>query len=182
MHHCHLSTVDSNIVYTFVWTSVQAAGIILLLAGIRQPRKEAQFEVYIPCFAGRLPLRYRHWASAIILRPCRMPGSWFLCVAACGTGLLCVWQGYPGQVTATVTYTLAQGWRGSAEVQIRFEAETTAPTPINMAQHCYFNLGGTSSPSSVLDHRIRINACATLHAGAGALQCPDKDGRSWLPV
>ncbi|KAK9805808.1 hypothetical protein WJX73_002308 [Symbiochloris irregularis] len=66
-------------------------------------------------------------------------------------------EGYPGQVTASVTYTLVQG-RDSTDVRMLFEAATTAPTPINMAQHCYFNLGGVHEPSDVLDHRIQINS------------------------
>lgn len=67
-------------------------------------------------------------------------------------------EGYPGEVTAKVTYTLAAGPKGATDVKILFEAVTTAPTPINMAQHCYFNLGGTEAPSTVLDHRLTINA------------------------
>ena len=67
-------------------------------------------------------------------------------------------QGYPGEVRARVTYTLAKGPDSAVDVRILFEAESTAPTPINMAQHNYFNLRGVQAPSTVLDHRLWLNA------------------------
>lgn len=49
-------------------------------------------------------------------------------------------QGFPGEVTANVTYRL-DGWT------LLFEAgaATTAPTPISMTNHAYWNLGGTGT-------------------------------------
>ena len=47
-------------------------------------------------------------------------------------------QGYPGEVNATVTYSLTD----ENEMKIAYSATTTAATPLNMTNHCYFNLTG----------------------------------------
>lgn len=51
-------------------------------------------------------------------------------------------QGYPGRVDATCRYSLA----GDTTLRVELEARTTAPTPVNLAQHSYFTLAedGTS--------------------------------------
>ncbi|MFI7706927.1 aldose epimerase family protein [Nonomuraea sp. NPDC049480] len=59
-------------------------------------------------------------------------------------------QGYPGTLTATVTYTL----RDDA-LRIDYTAETDAPTVVNLTNHSYFNLTGGGD---VLDHVVRIEA------------------------
>ncbi|AWB68163.1 galactose-1-epimerase [Saccharobesus litoralis] len=46
-------------------------------------------------------------------------------------------QGFPGQVTSSVIYQLTE----QNELKINYLATTTAPTPINMTNHCYFDLG-----------------------------------------
>lgn len=48
---------------------------------------------------------------------------------------------FPGNVTATVTYTLT----GSNAVDIKYEATTDKKTVINMTNHSYFNLNGDPS-------------------------------------
>ena len=58
-------------------------------------------------------------------------------------------MGFPGTVTAEVKYTLTA--RG--ELLQEFTATTDRPTPFNMAQHSYFNLGGHGS-GSVLLHEL----------------------------
>jgi aldose 1-epimerase len=60
------------------------------------------------------------------------------------------WQGYPGNVEASITYILIGG-----TLKAVFEATTDRTSPINMAQHSYFNLGGHSS-GNVLSHRLQI--------------------------
>ena len=48
-------------------------------------------------------------------------------------------EGYPGDLTLTVTVTLpAEG-----QVEWRYTAEATADTPINITNHAYFNLAGS---------------------------------------
>lgn len=60
-------------------------------------------------------------------------------------------QGYPGTVEASVTYWL----RDDNSLVIDFAATTDAPTIINLAQHSYFNLGG-SKTADILGHQLMI--------------------------
>jgi aldose 1-epimerase len=59
-------------------------------------------------------------------------------------------QGYPGTLTASVTYTL-----DNDALRIDYAAETDAPTVVNLTNHSYFNLNGGGD---VLDHVVRIEA------------------------
>ncbi len=70
-------------------------------------------------------------------------------------------QGFPGNVEAMVTYTLTP----EGVLKARFEATTDQATPINMAQHTYWNLGGHSS-GSILKHKLMINGYALFSAKA----------------
>jgi aldose 1-epimerase len=63
-------------------------------------------------------------------------------------------QGFPGEVTASVTYRLT----GPTELSMLYEATTDEPTVIGMTHHGYFNLGGVEHLQSVLDHRLHIPA------------------------
>ena len=47
-------------------------------------------------------------------------------------------QGFPGNLTASVTYTLTD----RNEVRLDYEATTDKATPINLTSHAYFNLSG----------------------------------------
>jgi aldose 1-epimerase len=62
-------------------------------------------------------------------------------------------EGYPGEVTAHAIYRLDD----SDNLEIEYGATTTAPTPVNLANHAYFNLTGDPSVP-VLDHVLTINA------------------------
>ncbi|MFP4229029.1 MAG: aldose epimerase family protein [Salinivenus sp.] len=62
-------------------------------------------------------------------------------------------EGYPGRLTTTVTYRL----RDDNALVVDYEAHTTAPTPVNLTQHTYFNLAGHDA-ADVLDHRLTIDA------------------------
>ena len=62
-------------------------------------------------------------------------------------------QGYPGNLEAEVTYTLA-----GDELCIGFIATTDAPTVVNLASHAYWNLAGEGA-GAIDDHVL------TLHAG-----------------
>lgn len=60
--------------------------------------------------------------------------------------------GYPGDVSLTATYTLTS----STTMRLDMEAVSeNKPTPINLAQHTYWNLAGHNS-GNVLDHFIQI--------------------------
>jgi aldose 1-epimerase len=62
-------------------------------------------------------------------------------------------EGYPGTVEATVQYKLTD----DNEWRIDYTATTDKATPINLTQHCYFNLAGHDS-GTILDHLLMINA------------------------
>jgi aldose 1-epimerase len=62
-------------------------------------------------------------------------------------------NGFPGEVRATVAYTL----RAEGALEIEWEATTTKPTVINLTQHIYFNLAGEAS-GQVDRQRLRIPA------------------------
>jgi aldose 1-epimerase len=61
-------------------------------------------------------------------------------------------EGYPGALTARVTYTL----NDRDELIVDYFATSDKPTPVNMTQHSYFNLAGPTR--DVLSHELTINA------------------------
>jgi aldose 1-epimerase len=68
-------------------------------------------------------------------------------------------QGYPGNLDVTVTYGLTD----DNEIVVRFHAVTDQPTPVNLTQHSYFNLGGVggkgaAAGSDILGHVLTIDA------------------------
>jgi aldose 1-epimerase len=62
-------------------------------------------------------------------------------------------EGYPGTVTASVTYTLTD----RDELKVAMHASTDQTTLVNLAQHTYWNLGGFAS-GSVLDQELTLFA------------------------
>ncbi|MBD5213682.1 MAG: galactose mutarotase [Bacteroidales bacterium] len=60
---------------------------------------------------------------------------------------------FPGEVTATVTYTLTS----DNAIDIAYQATTDAPTVINMTNHTYFNLNGDPS-QPITDNILTVNA------------------------
>lgn len=62
-------------------------------------------------------------------------------------------QGFPGNVNATVVYNVTD----SNELLIDFRATSDEATPINIAQHSYFNLNGAMSGTTTLDNYVTIN-------------------------
>jgi len=62
-------------------------------------------------------------------------------------------EGYPGALTAHVIYKLGD----DDTLTIEYQATTTAPTPVNLANHAYFNLSGDPT-HLILGHRLTLNA------------------------
>jgi aldose 1-epimerase len=62
-------------------------------------------------------------------------------------------EGYPGTLTAYVTYTLTP--RG--QFVVHYEAVSDKATPVNLTQHSYFNLTGDAA-GDILDHQLTIDA------------------------
>lgn len=62
-------------------------------------------------------------------------------------------NGFPGNVTALVEYTL----NNDNSISITYEAETDAPTVINLTNHSYFNLSGDAS-HTICDNLMTIKA------------------------
>jgi aldose 1-epimerase len=72
-------------------------------------------------------------------------------------------EGYPGNLSVTVTYTLT----ADNAIDIHYVATTDAPTIVNLTNHSYFNLAGEDAPT-VYDHLLQLNAdhFATIDKGA----------------
>jgi aldose 1-epimerase len=70
-------------------------------------------------------------------------------------------EGYPGTVSARVTYRLTD----DDELQMEYTARTDKPTHVNLTNHAYWNLAGAGS-GNVLQHELLLNADRYLPADA----------------
>ena len=61
-------------------------------------------------------------------------------------------EGYPGNLKVTVVYSLSN----DDELNIDYTAETDKATPVNLTNHSYFNLTG-STANTILNHTLMID-------------------------
>ena len=73
-------------------------------------------------------------------------------------------EGYPGNLSTTVVYTLENDNR----LSVAYTATTDTPTVVNLTQHSYFNLSGDFS-KTILDHELQLNADHFLPVDAGLI-------------
>lgn len=62
-------------------------------------------------------------------------------------------EGFPGTLSAHVTYTLTD----DNGLIVDYQATADKPTPVNLTQHTYWNLAG-SARRDILEHELTINA------------------------
>jgi aldose 1-epimerase len=60
-------------------------------------------------------------------------------------------EGYPGNLSVDVTYTLTH----NNELKIEYTARTDKPTPLNLTNHSYFNFRGSGD---ILGHVLQLDA------------------------
>ncbi|MGL5018574.1 MAG: aldose epimerase family protein, partial [Luteolibacter sp.] len=73
-------------------------------------------------------------------------------------------EGYPGNLSVKVTYTLTD------ENELKWDVEATAdaPTIVNMVHHTYWNLSGDPN-TSIGDHVLQLNAPSYLPTNVGLI-------------
>jgi aldose 1-epimerase len=73
-------------------------------------------------------------------------------------------MGFPGELSVGASYRVS-----GSEVSLTLTATTTAPTPVNLTQHSYFNLSGHGR---VLDHRLSVAADRVLEVDDTLIPLP----------
>jgi aldose 1-epimerase len=73
-------------------------------------------------------------------------------------------EGYPGNLTINVTYSL----NDDNELKWEAKATTDAPTVINLVHHSYWNLSGDPT-TTINDHLLTLNAPSYLPTDAGLI-------------
>ena len=78
-------------------------------------------------------------------------------------------EGYPGNLSATVTYTLTE----DNELKWEAQATTDAATVLNLVHHSYWNLSGDPT-KKINDHLLQLEADAYLPTNAGLIPTGEK--------
>ena len=74
-------------------------------------------------------------------------------------------EGYPGNLIVSVVYRLTE----ANALEIEYEAQTDAATPVNLTNHSYFNLRGEGAGESVLGHELTLHASHFLPTDPGQI-------------
>ncbi|MFM7118170.1 MAG: aldose epimerase family protein [Planctomycetota bacterium] len=83
-------------------------------------------------------------------------------------------EGYPGNVSAKVTYTLTD----KNEFIIEFRATTDKATPVNLTNHNYWNLAGSGT---IREHELKLNSGRYLPVDATAIPTGEMTAVSGTP-
>lgn len=73
-------------------------------------------------------------------------------------------EGYPGNLRASVTYTLTD----ESELRVEYRATSDRATPVNLTQHTYWNLAGEGE-GTILDHELALAASRYTPVDAGRI-------------
>ena len=74
-------------------------------------------------------------------------------------------EGFPGDVEVSTSYI----WTDDRRLIIAFDATASKPTPFNITQHSYWNLGGADRNGTILDHELCVEADAYLPVDEGLI-------------
>src|SRR4051812_4122840 len=85
-------------------------------------------------------------------------------------------ENYPGNLTATVIYTLTD----ANELRIDYSATTDKRTIVNLTSHSYFNLAGQGM-GDILKHQLFMNASRFTPTDAGAIPTGELKSVSGTP-
>ena len=72
--------------------------------------------------------------------------------------------GFPHAVNCTVSYVLTR----DGNLRMDYEATATGPTPINLTNHSYFNLGGAAS-GTILGHELQLDCDRYLEVDSASI-------------
>ncbi|NQX02099.1 galactose mutarotase [bacterium] len=86
-------------------------------------------------------------------------------------------EGYPGNLSVTVTYSL----NDDNELKWEATAKTDAPTILNLVHHSYWNLSGDPK-TSINDHVLTLNAEGYLPTNAGLIPTGKIDPVAGTPM
>lgn len=102
--------------------------------------------------------------------------------------------GFPGRVYVEVTYTVKVHLdvKNKFELAIKYFANTTMDTPIDLTNHVYFNLNTKKSKKKIYNHMVKIysdnyldfDAATILPSGAVNQIVPNSknDLRNWVKL
>ena len=85
-------------------------------------------------------------------------------------------EGYPGELSVTVIYTLTN----HNELKIEYTASTNKETVLNLTNHSYFNLTG-SGENDILQHRLMLHADRFTPVDAGLIPTGELRGVQGTP-